>query len=106
MIGLVLAAVLAADAGTELDAGFEPVIYSVHHGEAYLDAPDGGFKSPPILLPSSVCMDEPTAKWVGKNKATSRGEASVDPTPIMLQMAGVAFAIGMLAGGALVAIFK
>lgn len=103
MIALLLAVVL------QVDAGVEPQIVSVHHGDVYLDLPDGGYSDAPLKLGSSVCMDEPTAIALGKSKAQARGEHSVGPevdTSTVLKVGLVMFVVGALAGGAVVAVLK
>lgn len=99
MTGLVLVAVLAS-----ADAGFEPVIYSVHHGEVFLDAPDGGARDAPIALGSSTCMDEATTRWIAGHKADSRAQASWWNGQDPWSLPGVrwllsALGLGLLLGG-------
>lgn len=105
MISAALALLLSTS-----DAGFEPVILDVHHGEVFLSQQnDAGYSDAPLKIGSSVCMDEATAEWVAGNKARSRGRASVGPaidTQTLFWISAIMFAIGILGGGILVAVFK
>lgn len=85
----------------EPDAGFEPVIYSVHHGTVWLDTADGGFSDAPVALGSSVCMDEPTARWVAGRKADGRAEAAWWDGQDPWSMPGVRWLLGALGVGVL-----
>lgn len=99
MVGALVAGLLAA-----ADGGFEPVVYSVHHGEVYLDDPaslDGGYLPQPVMVPSGTFMDEPTTRWVAANKARSRGEATTWRAADEWSMPGVRWMLGALGLGIL-----
>lgn len=71
MISLLLAAVLAAD------AGFEPVVLDVAEGTVYLHTADGGTSDAPVFVHEGTYMDTETTRWVAANKAKSRAERNV-----------------------------
>lgn len=96
MLALVVALALS-----QADAGFSPVVLSVHHGEVHLDLPDGGFEAQPTLVPSGVFMDEATASWVAQQKARARAEQQVKEEPLAVKQAlwvfGAGFGIATIA---------
>lgn len=104
MLGLALAVVLCA-----ADAGFDPVVLDVHHGEVYLTTSDGGAELEPTLVPSGTYMDNATTQWVAENKARSRGQASVGPEidrRTLFWVGGTFFVLGCLSMLALYILWK
>jgi hypothetical protein len=105
MLAQALALVLAVDAGMP-DAGFQPVVLDVHHGELWLTRADGGASDAPAKVHGGIWMDDDTTVWLGQKKAWSRGVESVGPevdTKTLTLVGAVLFAIGVFAGGIAVA---
>lgn len=110
MISQALALVLvAARTFQGADAGFEPVVLDVHHGEVFTTLADGGSSDAPTALVGGTYMDDATTMWVAENKARARGAASVGPDVDLRTVTivgAVMFGLGVIVGGALVFAWK